>query len=164
MYQGNQFANTPPPDSAWYRGVIARIDTLKAGMGKKDIKRFKLDYLPKLAVRIDGFSAYCPDCQTHRGEITELLKTPDKPEPVTKAELKAYTKKLDAITEHLKKTHKLVTEEQYMILATAIGPGLGIAIGAITDNTGIGIGIGVALGTGIGWMLDRKAKKEGRII
>jgi hypothetical protein len=164
MFQGNQFSNMPPPNSVWYRDTIARIDTLKAGMDKKNIKRFKLDYLPKLAARIDGFSAYCPDCQTRRGEITELLKVPSDPAQVTKAELKAYSTKIDDITKHLKKTHKLVTEGQYVSLAMAIGPGVGMAIGAVTENTATGFGIGIALGTGIGALLDYKAKKEGRVI
>jgi zinc transporter ZupT len=133
-------------------------------MGKKDIKRFKLDYLLKLAAHIDGFSAYCPDCQLHRREITELLKIAENTEPVTKAGLKAYSKKMNAVTKHLEKTHKMVAEGMYIGLAGAIGPGIGVAIGVAVDNTAAGIGVGVALGTGIGWLLDRKAKKEGRMI
>ena len=164
MYQGSTPLHMPPPDSVWYRDVSARIDTITAGMDKRQIKRYKLDLLPRLAARIDNFATFCPECQPYRQEISELLEVAANPTAIPKAEFKEYTDKVNAITKHLQKTHKLVTQGYYMSLASSIGPGLGFGIGAFTDNTGAGIGIGVALGTGIGWLLDRKAKREGRVI
>ena len=46
----------------------------------------------------------------------------------------------------------------------AIGVGIGTALGAIFENPGIGAGTGTAVGLAIGGYLDKKAKKEGKVI
>ena len=71
---------------------------------------------------------------------------------------------LNSITQHLQKEHKLVTEGHYMGIGMMMGTGIGTAIGAGTDNTVIGTTFGMAIGTAIGSYLDKKAKKEGRVI
>jgi len=77
---------------------------------------------------------------------------------------RSYLKQISVIVKHLQKQHKLVTEGYYMGIGLAIGAAIGVALGAALGNPGIGPGIGVALGVAIGGYLDRKAKKEGRVI
>jgi hypothetical protein len=75
---------------------------------------------------------------------------------------KSYFKRTNIIIKHLQKQHKLVREGYYMGIWTAIGTAIGVAIGA--GYVGVGIPIGVVIGLAIGSYLDRKAKKEGRVI
>jgi hypothetical protein len=83
---------------------------------------------------------------------------------LSKEERKSYSQSLNNIIKHLQKEHKLVTEGHYMGIGMAIGTGIGTAIGAGTDNVGTGLPIGTALGIALGSYLDKKAKKEGRVI
>ena len=81
-----------------------------------------------------------------------------------KKERRRYSKKIDSLVKHLQKQHKLVTEGHYMGIGLAIGVGIGAVIGAALGNPGIGTPIGVGIGLAIGSYLDKKAKKEGRVI
>jgi len=82
----------------------------------------------------------------------------------TKEKRKSYFKTINNIIKHLQKQHKLVNEGHYIGIGMAIGAGIGTALGAIFENPGVGTGIGTAVGLAIGTYLDKKAKKEGRII
>ena len=68
------------------------------------------------------------------------------------------------MVKHLQKQHKLITEGQYVGIGMLVGGGVGTALGAVLENPALGTAIGTVLGLAVGTYLDRKAKKEGKII
>ena len=151
--------------SAWYNRTVKEINLHKNNLDKKDAKKYKLDLLLRVVDRVDEFSAMCGECQNFQGEISDLvaglgnlIQLPGK------ESRKNYNNAINAIVKHLQKIHKLVSAGQYMGIWMAIGTGLGAAIGAALDNPGIGTPLGIAIGLAIGSYLDRKAKREGKVI
>jgi len=80
----------------------------------------------------------------------------------------SHNKGVRVITEHLKKVHKLVEKGHYIGIGIgigwAIGAAIGGALGAVFDNPSAGTGIGLVLGVAVGYFLDRKAKREGKVL
>ena len=151
--------------SNWYNRIIKEINLHKDTLSKKDAKKYKLDLLLRVAKRVDDFSSYCGECQMFQQEITKLtgelsllIQMPNK------EGRKSYSKAINNIVKHLKKEHKLVSEGRYMVIGMVIGMGLGRALGAALDNPGIGVAIGTGVGLAIGSYLDKKAKREDRVI
>ena len=155
--------------SQWYNRIASEISQYTISPGDREIRKYKLDRLLRVARRIDDFSPTCSDCQMYRNEIEGyvkeiglLIQQPDKDQ------LKKYTKSVYEITEHLKKVHNLVDKGHYMgmgiSIGMAVGAGIGAALGAAFDNPGVGTGVGVVLGAAAGAYLDRKAREEGRVI
>jgi hypothetical protein len=155
--------------SQWYNRIASEISQYTVPPGRKDVKKYKLDVLLRVARRVDDFSQTCDECRTYQKEIEGavqeldfLIQRPDRQQH------RKYTKTVFNITEHLKKVHKLVGKGHYMGvgigIGMAVGAGIGAALGAVLDNPAVGTGIGVALGAAAGAYLDRKAKEEGRVI
>ena len=150
--------------SDWYNRVVQEINLHKNALNKKDYKKYKLDLLLRIAERVDDFSSICGKCQLFQPEITRLTGDLQNISLMSKENRKSYFKTIGNITKHLRKQHKLVTAGYYLGICMSIGTGVGIAIGAALGNPGIGPAIGIALGVAVGSYLDRKAKKEGRVI
>ena len=151
--------------SDWYNRVAREISSYQDTLSKKGYKKYKLDLLLRIAKRVDDFSGYCGECQMFQLEVTRLIQDLGNLIQIpNKEERKSYFKTISNMVKHLQKQHKLVSEGQYMGIGLAIGIGIGTAIGSALGNPGIGPAIGVAIGLAIGSYLDKKAKKEGRII
>lgn len=152
--------------SDWYGHIAKEISLYNNTLNKKDYKKYKLDLLLRVARRVEDFSATCAECQTFKQDITGLLQEIGYVVgmAMSREKRKSYFKRINIIIKHLQKQHKLVSEGYYIGIGTAIGTGIGVAIGAATDNVGVGTPIGMAIGLAIGSYLDRKAKKEGRVI
>jgi len=155
-------------NSRWLEDISARIATLKSSLTPREYKKFKLDYLLRLARRVAEFSEICPECQIYRSDISDLVKELGGITLMSKDDRKRYSSKMNEITKHLKKAHKLVSAGYYVSMGAGFGWLAGTALGAVLDiagiETGAGMGIGIALGYGVGALLDRKARKEGRVI
>ena len=152
--------------SDWYDRTVKEINLHKEYFSKKNSKKYKLDLLLRLAKRIDDFSAICGECQAFKeeisrlvGELGNLVQLPD-----SKEQRKSYNKAINGIVGHLKKEHKLVSEGYYLGIGMAIGAGVGVALGVVLGNPGVGPALGGGIGLAIGSYLDKKAKKEGRVI
>ena len=155
--------------SKWHDDIARKIGGHKDSLSQKESKKYKLDLLLRIAQRVADFSAECGECQLLQPEITRLtedlgilVQLPK--EQQNKEQRKNYFRTINSIIKHLQKQHKLVTEGYYIGIGTAIGSGIGVAIGAGSDNVGIGMPIGIGIGVAIGAYLDKKAKKEGRVI
>jgi hypothetical protein len=155
--------------SQWYNRTASELDQYRLSLSKKEVAKYKIDLLLRVAKRVDDFSQTCDECRTNQREIEGLVQELDlliqRP---NKEQHKKCTKAVFEITEHLKKVHKLVEKGHYMGMGIgigmAIGAGIGAALGAAFDNPGVGTGVGLALGAAVGAYLDRKAKEEGRVI
>lgn len=155
--------------SQWYNKIAAEVGQYQISMDRKEAKRYKLDLLLRVARRVDDFSSMCGDCQTMKQEITGLVQELNLLVQMPSREgIKKYTRTMNKLVEHLKKTHKLVDKGHYMGIGIgigmAIGAGLGGAIGAVLDSPGVGTAVGVGLGIIIGRFLDKKAEREGKVI
>ena len=150
--------------SDWYNKVVKEVNSYKDRLNQKEQKKYKLDLLTRLAGRVDEFSTICGECQYSQQEIAQLTKDLGDLVQTSKEKRKSYSKRINSITKHLQKEHKLVTEGQYMGMWGGIGTAIGVGIGAGADNVGIGLPIGIAIGVAVGKYLDNKAKKEGRVI
>ena len=157
--------HTEETRSTWYNKVSSEISPYQYSLSKKDLKKYKLDLLLRVAGKVDGFSATCQECQAFQKEITQLaqeasnlIQLPDKDK------LKSHFRTIANIVKHLQKTHKLISQGQYLGIGLTIGTGVGMALGNVMGSTTLGIAIGIVLGLAVGAYLDRKAKAEGRII
>ena len=158
--------------SVWYSRIATEIEQFKIGISPREKKRYKLDLLLRVARRVDEFSQVCGECQSFREEIEGLVKElslllqmPGKPDKTAE---KKYTDSVKTLVAHLKKTHKLVDKHYYLSIGGSIGTGIGIALGGLfgelLDVPAIGTPVGIILGFGIGYYLDKKAEREGRLI
>jgi hypothetical protein len=155
--------------SNWYNRIVKELNLYPDTLSKKDIKKYKLDLLLRVAKRVDDFASYCGECQNFRQEITRLVQELSLlTQMPSKEGIKNHVKVVDSLVNHLKKVHKLVDKGHYrgmgIGIGTAIGVALGGAIGAALDNPGIGTIVGIGIGFAIGGYLDKKAEKEGRVI
>ena len=154
--------------SKWYEDTAKIIGSYQVSLSQKEQKKYKLDWLLRLAGRVDEFSSGCGQCQVFQQEITEFARglgnLVQMPKQVTDKERKRYKTMLNTITGHLQKQHKLVTKGHYAGLGMAIGSVIGVAIGAGLGNTNFGMPVGIGVGLAVGSALDARAKKEGRVI
>ena len=150
--------------SRWYGDIVKQIILHKDILGKKESKKYKLDLLLRIAGRVDSFFSHCGECQIFQQDITQLTQDLGYIVQMPKEKRKGYFKKLNNITKHLQKHHKLVAEGHYIGIGIAIGVAIGAGIGTALGKPGLGPGLGIALGLAIGAYLDNKAKKEDRVI
>ncbi len=149
---------------SWLNNTLESFAAYKQTLSNKDIKKYKLDYIARVAKRIADLSNECGDCQKYKAEISKLVQDLGGLVQSSKEEKKNYDRKIKEITSHLQKKHKLVAEGTYVGFGIAVGPAIGVALGSGMGNVGAGIGIGIGIGLAIGSALEAKAKKDGKII
>jgi len=151
--------------SAWYNRIAQNIGLYQDTLSKKDAKKYKLDLLLRVARRVDEFSAYCGECQLFQPEIRQLSDELGNLVQVPGKEgQRRHSKAIDRMVKHLQKKHKMVTPGYYVGICMGIGAVLGTALGTALEYSGAGSGIGIVLGLAVGSYLDRKAKREKRVI
>ena len=152
--------------SAWYNHTIKGLNLRKDTLSKKDVKKYRLDLLLRVAKRVDDFSSYCGECEAFKGEITGLIGELGTLVQLSdnKERRRSYSQTINGMVKHLQRTHRLVSSRQNMGIWVAMGAGVGTGIGAALDNPGVGTAIGVAIGAAVGSYLDKKAKQEGKVI
>ncbi len=152
--------------SDWYDEIAGEISRYRDKFGEKVYKKYKLEYLLRVAKRVNTFSVDCDECQHFREEITKIVKNLGDPTSSTKEERKNHSRVINTITKHLTKHHKLISERQYVGICVGMGLVIGAAFGIVFESIGIalGSGIGLIFGATIGSLLDAKAKKKGRVI
>lgn len=148
----------------WLNNTLESIAAQKQTFSKKDMKKYKLDFLARVAMRVADLSKECGECQKFQDDISTLTQHLGGLIQSSKGEKKNYDRKIREITTHLKKKHKLYAEGTFLGFGIALGPAIGVAIGSGMGNVGAGIGIGVGIGVAIGSALEAKAKKDGKII
>ncbi len=154
----------------WHDDTAKIINSYRDSFSKKEVKKYKLDLLLRIARRVVEFSDECGRCQLFQQEITRLTGDLSNSVqisalvPVPKATRRRYFKSIKNMVKHFQSHHQLVTKGHYVGLWSAIGSGVGVALGTGAGNFGIGMPIGIALGVAVGGSLDNKAKKEDRVI
>ena len=150
--------------SDWYNRIAKEISSRKDALSRSEYKKYKLDLLLRLAKRVDSFSSICGECQMSQQEIKSLTEDLGNLPMMSKEGRKSYFSTINNMVKHMQKHHKLINEGQNFGIWMAIGTGVGVAIGAGSDNVGAGMPIGLAIGIVIGGLMDAKAKREGKVI
>lgn len=152
------------PFKSWLDDTKERIDTYKKSFSKAESKRYKLEFLERIAKRVDGFSSVCGECYQAKGEITTLLNNLKGLIQISPMATKDYRNKINKMVGHLRKKHKLVPAGTYTAIGNGVGVALGVSVGIAMDNVGAGLGAGAGIGFAIGTALEAKAKKDGKTI
>ncbi len=161
----------------WYREVAREIGSIEEGLDQRGQKRYKLNLLLRLTKRVASFSADCKECQHWQGEISRLTEDLKCLHQMTPRKYKGYLTTTKSITRHLKQKHGLIEGRQYTRRFVSIGAAIGILLiilGYVLLNFGItllvlsvtlpALFIRVILSYAFGWFLDRRAKKDDRLI
>jgi hypothetical protein len=148
----------------WQERSLARLESIKHNLDKKELKRCKLHNLERIVRRVVEFAENCAVCQQQQHLLDELIDALGGPLQSSKIELKVYYKKLRTLTTHMTRKHNLRAEGSFLALGLALGPAIGVSLGTAMQNIGVGIAIGTGLGIALGSGLEARAKREGRII
>lgn len=146
--------------------ILQTLEELKATTGPKEAKRLDMAKVGRLIHRLDAFAGECPQCNEDLSELHDhILQLKETNITTDKTKVKAFTSKLNGISSHLQKVHKLIPEGYFMSLYMSIGISLGVAFGlTLMDNLALGMPIGMAIGIAVGSGMDADAKKKGRTI
>jgi len=142
-----------------------------------DCKRYQLPQLLRLARRVTTFSNECEICRSLQAKIAQLSENLPDQLPMTRQHLKEYLYVIKSIIRHLKRSHRLVEERFYIKRYVFIGFTFGILVvllGLILINFGItllALNITVAalitrvmFGCAVGYFMDRRARRQGRVL
>jgi hypothetical protein len=149
---------------SWIEDTKANIEKYKKSLTRTEIRKYKLEFIGRVAKKIDQFSSECGICFQSQGEITALIDSLAVMVQLPAMATKDYHRKINRIVRHLRKQHKLIPAGTYTAVGNVTGVAVGVAVGFATGNIGAGIGIGAGLGVGLGSALEAKAKKDGKII
>ena len=161
----------------WVKNITAEIGDLKSRLGPSETRKYKLPMLLRISDRVAEYCTECQQCRQFKGQITGLKENLKDASPMTDATRKGHLKTIEIITRHLKKEHKLVEERHYLkrFVSIAVAGGISlIAFGYMLLSFGITLlVIGITLpalfvrlifGYTLGFFMDRRAKKKGRVI
>jgi hypothetical protein len=148
----------------WLEETNEKIAKYKNAFTKAESRKYKLDFLARVAKRVNEFSSMCGECYQYKGEITNMLNNLEGLIQLSPTATKDYRNKINKIVGHLRKKHKLIQAGTYTAIGNGAGVALGASLGIAMDNIGAGIGAGAGIGVAIGAALEAKAKKDGKII
>ena len=142
-----------------------------------DQKRYRLPLLLRLAVQVATFSPECKICRALQVQIAQLSVDLAHRLPVNRQSLRDYLEVIKSITRHLKRSHGLVEERHHVKRYLLIGLTFGILLvllGLILLSFGITLlALNITLTAlitrvmfsyTIGYCLDRRARKRGRVL
>ncbi len=142
-----------------------------------DQKRYRLPLLLRLAVEVATFSPECEICRSLQAQIAQLGADLARRPPMNRQSLRDYLEVIESITRHLKRWHGLVEERYYVKRYVLIGFTFGISLvllGLILLSCGITLlALNITLTAlitrvmfsyTIGYFLDRRARKRGRVL
>jgi hypothetical protein len=146
----------------WAEHVNQKIRLVSTGMEKKQLNRFKVNFLKRVVKRVEEYSqAGCSECENYKVEVSRLISMLVDERNQEQPDFPTYEATLKQITKHLEKEHHLIEAGANMIKWLIIGL---VSGAAFLSQYGGSVGIGLSLGIIIGTILDNKAKKEGKVI
>ena len=149
-------------DLNWAEQVSQKIRLVSAGLEKKQLNQFKVNFLKRVVKRVDEYSqSGCSECENRKVEVSKLIGMLVDERNQEPTDFATYESTLKQITNHLEKEHQLIEDGAYMMKWLIIGLIAGAAF--ISQYAG-SVGIGLSLGIIIGTILDNNAKKAGKVI
>ena len=142
-----------------------------------DNKQYRLPLLLRLARQVATFSHECEICSDLQVQIAQLGTNLPNQLLMTRQSLKDYLDVMKSITSHLKHSHGFVEERYYVKRYVFVGFTFGISLvllALVLLNFGITLlALNITLlalitrvifSYTIGYFLDRRAKKRGRVL
>lgn len=149
-----------------YNKLNAVLEDIKTSTDKATAKKLALEKSNRVIQRVDAFAVNCKECDQHFIDLeNHLQQLRDELDQLDNSDFKQHRKKIEMISSHLHKEHKLVPDSYYLTAFMPIGISLGAAYGLMAlDNIGLGMAMGISVGVAIGAGLDADAKKKGRVL
>jgi hypothetical protein len=161
----------------WAEKFAGEISELEEHISPSDRRRYKLPLLLRSSRRVAAFSPECEMCQNLQSQIVSLGASLAEAPEMNRQNFKGYLNIVKGITGHLKRTHGLAEErhyvKRYVFFALALGLFL-VMLGLILVSFGItlltpnitlpALVTRVIFGYTIGYLLDKKAKKRGKVL
>jgi hypothetical protein len=146
--------------------VLNDLGNLNERIGEKSANQLNTKLLERVIKRLGFFSGGCGECEKHLLALNDQIeKLKGKRDQFEKIDLKEHRLQVNAVTSHLQKEHKLISEGYYMTLYMSMGMSIGLIFGLLLfDNVGLGLPIGLSIGIAIGVSMDAAAKKKGLTI
>ncbi len=157
----------------WYYNVIQNIKIQEEKIHKKDYKFFQIALLKDLAKLTQQFSRDCKHCESNKEEIEDITKDIST-EIDTVSGRRNYTNRVDKITSHFKKTHKLYFRGYFLSIYTLIGMLVGtlttvliallINVYIVKFAALVGFTIGLIVGRIVGAIKEKKLEKNNQFL
>jgi len=161
---------------AWYNRIRSKIG-MQQQLDNLEGCSLKLPLIKRLANRVDTFSVECKECLGIKRNLECISRDQSKKPVEIQDDYRRYMLTIKQIIYHLKKKHRLVSEKQYVkrlvfaslifgLILILLGYGLlyfGITLLALSVTVPALFGR-VIFSYTVGYLLDMRAKKQGRVI
>jgi hypothetical protein len=153
-------------DNKLVEKLLNDLGELNERIGEKYAKQLNTKLVERVIKRLGSFSVGCKECEKHLLALDgQIEKLKGKQCQFEKVDFKEQRLQVNAVTSHLQKEHKLITEGYYMTTYMSIGMSIGLIFGLLLfDNVGLGLPFGLSIGIAIGVSMDADAKKKGMTI
>ena len=158
-------------DDIWYRKLTQAVDEHRPDFTKKQLQKFAIDFMMRIAWRVKDYSDSCETCRSFQHALTRLEEEFSEL-PDSKAQRQYQTKQLREMAVHFASVHRLAPPRYYLLKYLRYGliAGLlaGIILGFMVLNDGVYVLIGTAVGLVLGGLFgsteDAKVRNEHRLI
>jgi hypothetical protein len=150
----------------WLDRVVRQIEQAEGRLTPSDWRRLKLALLLRSARRVAAYSAECATCHALQGHIEDtaaLLAAPGRPDQM---DLSTQLASVTEVARHLRLAHGLVVEQHY-VTRFVIGGLVLVNYGITVLTLGVtlpALATRVAFSYTVGRLLDRRAKRRGRVL
>jgi len=161
----------------WAVEVSGRIRQAEKRVSPSDRRRYRLPLLLRLIRRVAAYSTECDVCRDLQRQIEALGANLDGAPRMTRRGLRDHLSVIKGITKHLKRSHGLAEERQYVRRYVLVGLTFGlslIALGLVLVNLGLtvlalnvtlpALATRVVFAYTIGYVRDRRARRHGRVL
>ncbi len=151
-------------ESLYYK-VNQNIKEAKEKIHKKDYKFFQVELLLSLAKLTQKFSRECKHCEANKKELEDVSKNISN-EIDTISGRQKYTNRIDKITSHLRKKHKIYYRGYFLSVYSLLGilggslAGVLVVLPISVHIIKFGALVGFAVGLIIGRILGRLKEKK----
>ncbi|MBN2662647.1 MAG: hypothetical protein JXR68_03265 [Bacteroidales bacterium] len=154
---------------SWLVKLNNNFQEQKEQTNPKDLKFFNVDILLDLARITQKHSYECEECEKNKDLLMDLSMNINTQINTIEGR-RNITKKLDIVTIHLRKTHKMYITRYissiYTIIFLSVGILIGVALGYLLKNNLFYIllssATGLILGSLIGGLKEKSLKKNGQ--
>lgn len=148
----------------WQESMITQLEEKIAGFPNQKKAFIQDDLLKKVINKVPSKIKSETDFLDFQKKIEGILSDLPKDRSFKLRDIGKYRNRVQALKMYLKKKYQLVTKGYYMAIFLPVGMCIGMSFGLALGNAGFGFVFGMPMGVLIGVALERKAKKEGRLI